>query len=108
MSRSVRRQSPATAPFARGAALGRGRLLVAVLAAAVAGACAPRGGAEEPAAAAGGAALWAANCARCHNMRPSDNYGSEEWGIIMIHMRIRSNLTGGEARAIRAFLESGQ
>ncbi len=57
---------------------------------------------------AGGAELWADNCARCHNMRPPDQYSSKEWGIIMIHMRVRAGLTGEEGQAIRAFLEGGQ
>lgn len=76
----------------------------------VAGCTPPPAGAESPTAttAPGGAQLWAENCARCHNMRSPDNYSSKEWGIIMIHMRIRSNITGAEYRAIRAFLESGQ
>lgn len=64
-------------------------------------------GADAPGQAVGGAQLWADNCARCHNMRPSDQYGDKEWGVIMLHMRVRSNITGPEYRAVRAFLQSG-
>lgn len=56
----------------------------------------------------GGARLWSDNCGRCHNMRPPSQYSSKEWGIIMLHMRVRAGMTGAETRAIRAFLESGQ
>jgi hypothetical protein len=95
-----------------------GLVWAAVSLATLGGGCARSGGAAAPPsqwraapalqAAAGGAALWADNCARCHNMRPSDQYSAKEWGIVMLHMRVRSGLTGEEGRAIRAFLEGGQ
>jgi mono/diheme cytochrome c family protein len=89
-----------------------GLSLVLLLALAAAAGCGGRGAATSAtpslAAAAGGAELWADNCARCHNMRPSDQYSAKEWGIVMLHMRVRSGLTGEEGRAIRAFLQGGQ
>jgi len=39
-------------------------------------------------------------------MRPVKAYSKDEWGVIVHHMRVRANLTGSEARAIAAFLQS--
>jgi hypothetical protein len=50
--------------------------------------------------------LWSDNCARCHNSRPSNEFSSAQWEIIVHHMRLRANLTGGEAREIVAFLQA--
>jgi hypothetical protein len=52
------------------------------------------------------ARLWTQTCAQCHNMRPVKAYSAAEWGVIVHHMRVRANLTGQEARAIAAFLQS--
>lgn len=51
-----------------------------------------------------GSRLWAQNCARCHNSRPSTDYSPQHWDVAMLHMRIRANLTAEEHRKIRAFL----
>lgn len=72
-------------------------------------------GAPKPAAAqqgadlaafARGAKAWAGNCAQCHNMRDPKDFRDDQWKSIMSHMRIRSGLTGQEARDILKFLES--
>ena len=58
---------------------------------------------EEPA----GAELWAANCSRCHNIRPPQSFSAAQWQVIAHHMRLRANLTGDETRLITAFLQAG-
>lgn len=55
---------------------------------------------------ASGAELWAANCARCHNLRSPSEYSDANWEIAGLHMRIRANLTAEEHRAITDFLKS--
>jgi hypothetical protein len=50
--------------------------------------------------------LWSENCARCHNSRPTNEFSSAQWDVIVHHMRLRANLTGKEARDIVAFLQS--
>lgn len=54
----------------------------------------------------GGAELWAANCSRCHNLRPPQSFSNTQWETIVHHMRLRANLTGEEARAITEFLQA--
>lgn len=54
-----------------------------------------------------GSQLWAENCTRCHYVRPPNTYSSQQWDLIMQHMRLRANLTGQEERKIAAFLKSG-
>lgn len=51
------------------------------------------------------AKLWAQNCTRCHNQRPAKEYSDAQWDAIMHHMRVRGNLTGGDARLIAEFLK---
>ena len=34
-----------------------------------------------------GAALWAANCNRCHNAVPPSAFRPDEWDLILNHMR---------------------
>ncbi len=60
----------------------------------------------DPAAFARGAKAWAGNCAQCHNMRDPKEFRDDQWKVIMSHMRIRSGLTGQEARDILRFLEA--
>ena len=67
-----------------------------------------RGGTSAPAAEQSAAELWAANCKRCHAMRAIDEYDRADWKVVMMHMRVRANLTGDEYRRILAFLQSGQ
>jgi hypothetical protein len=55
----------------------------------------------------GGAELWAENCVRCHNLRSPSSYSSAQWDVVMMHMRIRANLTPKEQNKILGFLKSG-
>jgi len=56
---------------------------------------------EDP----GAAKLWAQTCSRCHNLRPANSFSDAQWDVIVHHMRVRANLTGGEARRIAAYLK---
>ncbi len=53
-----------------------------------------------------GVQLWADNCSRCHNMRPPDSYSDAQWDVAILHMRIRANLSGADARAIAEYLKA--
>ncbi len=53
-----------------------------------------------------GARLWMNNCARCHNLRRTDEFSDRQWIPIMSHMRIRAGLTGQEARDILRYLQA--
>lgn len=53
-----------------------------------------------------GAQLWMNNCARCHNLRRTDEFTDRQWIPIMSHMRIRAGLTGQEARDILRYLQA--
>jgi hypothetical protein len=55
----------------------------------------------------GGAELWAENCIRCHNIRSPSNYSPAQWEVVMMHMRVRANLTTEEHKKILEFLKSG-
>ena len=55
-----------------------------------------------------GEQLWSNNCLRCHNIRPPTMYGNAQWDVIVHHMRLRSNITGQEQRAIVEFLKSSK
>src|SRR5689334_4227921 len=54
----------------------------------------------------GGAQLWEENCNRCHNYRPAGSYSDYQWDIIMMHMRVRAQLTATEHKQILEFLQS--
>ena len=54
----------------------------------------------------GGAELWGRNCGHCHNIRSPSSYSDAQWEVVMLHMRVRANLTGADARAIADFLKS--
>ena len=54
----------------------------------------------------GGAQLWAQNCGHCHNIRSPGSYSDAQWDVVMLHMRVRANLTAEEHRSILAFLKS--
>lgn len=60
----------------------------------------------KPSAMAGGADLWAQNCVHCHNVRSPSSYSDAQWEVVMLHMRVRANLTAEEHRRILAFLKS--
>lgn len=52
-----------------------------------------------------GAEIWRTTCYRCHNRRPATEFTSEEWAVLVDHMRTRANLTRVEADAVTAFLQ---
>jgi mono/diheme cytochrome c family protein len=54
-----------------------------------------------------GAQLWAENCVRCHNIRSPSSYSPAQWDVVMMHMRMRANLTPDEHKKILEFLKSG-
>ena len=54
----------------------------------------------------GGAELWSENCSRCHNLRPPQSYSDAQWQAIVMHMRLRADLTGPETRKITEFLQA--
>ena len=47
------------------------------------------------------------NCVRCHNIRSPSNYSPAQWEVVMMHMRVRANLTPEEHKKILEFLKSG-
>ena len=53
-----------------------------------------------------GATLWAQNCGHCHNIRSPDSLSDAQWDVVVLHMRVRANLTAEEHRQILAFLKS--
>lgn len=53
-----------------------------------------------------GAQVYAATCSRCHNARGPGERSDREWGVIMLHMRLRGTLTGRETRAVLMFLQA--
>ena len=53
-----------------------------------------------------GPQLWAQNCGHCHNIRSPSSYSDAQWDVVMLHMRIRANLTAREHKEILAFLKS--
>ena len=53
-----------------------------------------------------GARLYSENCGRCHNPRPASDYSKTEWSVVMPHMREKAHMTGEEALAVEAFLDS--
>ena len=54
----------------------------------------------------GGAELWTHNCRRCHNLRAPTSYSSDQWEVVVNHMRIRAGLTAKDARKIEEFLKA--
>jgi hypothetical protein len=54
-----------------------------------------------------GAQLWAETCVRCHNIRSPSSYSPAQWEVVMMHMRVRANLTPDEQKKILEFLKSG-
>jgi len=53
-----------------------------------------------------GAELWAANCNRCHNYRPPPSFSDTQWEAVVMHMRLRADLTGEERRKITEFMKA--
>lgn len=72
------------------------------------GAAEPGGSPSESAPLAkGGAQLWAESCLRCHNSRAPNEYSDAQWDVVMLHMRVRANLTANEHEKILEFLKAG-
>lgn len=53
-----------------------------------------------------GAEVYGATCGRCHQARSPLERTDREWVTIANHMRVRANLTGGQMRAVIAFLQA--
>lgn len=53
-----------------------------------------------------GARVYGNMCGRCHNPRSPLERTDREWVAIANHMRVRGNLTGGQVRAVLAFLQA--
>jgi len=62
--------------------------------------------ASDPPMVADGARLYSENCGRCHNPKPASDYSKREWSVIMPHMREKAHMTGKEALAVEAFIDS--
>jgi len=54
---------------------------------------------------ASGAQLWAQKCQSCHNAPPPSAWSTQQWDVIINHMRVKANLTNEEAKKIVAFLK---
>jgi cytochrome c553 len=67
---------------------------------------APRSTEREAKSERGGAQLWAATCTQCHYARDPGYFTDAQWEVIMLHMRVRANLTAREHHAILEFLKS--
>jgi len=52
-----------------------------------------------------GAELYQVNCNRCHAERYPTEFTPAQWKTIMIHMRVRANLPGAQAREILKYLQ---
>ena len=76
--------------------------LTVLLAGGVAAAAEPQ---PDPGAFARGARAWAEQCARCHNMRDPRELRDDQWRAVVTHMRVRTGLTGEQARDILRFLQ---
>ncbi len=63
-------------------------------------------GASDAAQFARGAQAWANTCAGCHNMRAPNELRDDQWRAVVTHMRVRSGISGAQARDILAFLEA--
>jgi len=61
---------------------------------------------SDPSLIAEGAKIYSENCGRCHAPRPATDYSKIEWSVVMPHMRAKAHLTGKEALAVEAFLDS--
>ena len=52
----------------------------------------------------GVAQLWSQRCSQCHYPRDAGTFSQDQWEIIMLHMRVRANLTAADHQAILEFL----
>jgi mono/diheme cytochrome c family protein len=56
----------------------------------------------QPQTAPDGEAVYKTNCTRCHNTPPSMN--ERQTRVVVSHMRVRANLTEGDAKAVLQYL----
>jgi mono/diheme cytochrome c family protein len=54
-----------------------------------------------------GAQLWPVYCAQCHSPRPSGDYASYQWDVLIPHMRTLGNIPADDANAILVYLKGG-
>lgn len=54
---------------------------------------------------ASGAQLWAQKCQSCHNAPPPATWSTQQWDVVIYHMRVKAALTNKEAQKIVAFLK---
>jgi mono/diheme cytochrome c family protein len=87
--------------------LGAGALILALGATLLSG-CSWTGkpGESQAPLAKGGSQLWAENCLHCHGSRSPAAYSDGEWDVVMLHMRVRGNLTAKEHKVIVDFLKA--
>ena len=52
-----------------------------------------------------GAELYAVNCNRCHEERFPKEFTAVQWTTLMLHMRVRANLTASESKKILKYLQ---
>lgn len=84
--------------------LGAGALILALWATLLSG-CSSAGKPGEPQTK-GASQLWTENCLHCHGSRSPSAYSDGEWDVVMLHMRVRANLTAKEHKAIVEFLKA--
>ena len=53
-----------------------------------------------------GAEIINNNCARCHNSRPAQEFSTQEWSVILPHMREKAHLTGQETETVMDFFKT--
>jgi hypothetical protein len=52
-----------------------------------------------------GAELYSIHCNRCHPERYPTERTAAQWKTIMLHMQVRANIPGGQARLILSYLQ---
>ena len=52
-----------------------------------------------------GAELYSMHCNRCHPERYPTERTAAQWKTIMLHMQVRANIPGGQARLILKYLQ---
>jgi hypothetical protein len=66
---------------------------------------APKKAEKKPERKLNGAELYAIHCNRCHPERYATERTDSQWKTILLHMRVRANLPGKEAKAILSYLQ---
>jgi hypothetical protein len=65
----------------------------------------PKTNPENPPKKISGAELYSMHCNRCHPERYPTERTAAQWKTIMLHMRVRANLPGDQARLILKYLQ---